>query len=501
MKNTLSVILIFISAVAFTSCSDYLDVNDNPNAPVSENLKLSAKLPAALVSSVNQESVQLNQIGAFWGGYWGTTSEGVNLFPDLKNYNGPAIRHQRDGIPVWENAYTNLLYYQLIREQATNEDAFFYLGIAKIMQGWHFLRLVDIYNNIPFDQALQGTIFPTPRYEDGKTVYEKSIALISDGMEDIKAARAGSEPGNDDVLFKGNRTLWLKFGNTIKLRALVRQSEAGNDTYVKAEAQKIQSEGSGFLGAGEHAAIQPGYLMTAGKMNPLWENFYRNVQGISTANHVDIRPTAYVIEQYKLRNDPRLEQLYTAIGNDYKGVLFGNPNAQAEYNRSVTSLFKGPQENSNRPGGVFKSATQATILLSSFESLFLQAEAAQRGWISGSAKSFYDLAVAESFVYVGTTGMSIDNYLAQSNVAYNATIERIIEQKWLSLNSISSIEAWNDYRRLSLPNIPNSLDVASATDRPLRLMYPESERQTNNVEASKQGSDDMVSARVWWDTK
>src|SRR6218665_475395 len=293
MKNILSLILIFISAVAFTSCSDYLDVNDNPNAPVSENLKLSAKLPAALVSSVNQESVQLNQIGAFWGGYWGTTSEGVNLFPDLKNYNGPAIRHQRDGIPVWENAYTNLLYYQLIREQAASEDAFFYLGIAKIMQGWHFLRLVDIYNNIPFDQALQGTVFPTPKYEDGKTVYEKSIALISDGMEDIKAARAGSEPGSDDILFKGSRTLWLKFANTIKLRALVRQSEAGNDTYVKAEAQKIQSEGSGFLGAGEHAAIQPGYLMTAGKMNPLWENFYRNVQGISTSNHIDIRPTVY----------------------------------------------------------------------------------------------------------------------------------------------------------------------------------------------------------------
>src|SRR6218665_3352604 len=115
MKKIMNMLLAAVIAVGLSACNDFLDVNDNPNSPVSENLRLSAKLPAALVSSVNQESGQLNQIGALWGGYWGTTSEGTNLFPDMKNYNGPAIRHQRDGIPVWENTYTTLLYYQLIR--------------------------------------------------------------------------------------------------------------------------------------------------------------------------------------------------------------------------------------------------------------------------------------------------------------------------------------------------------------------------------------------------
>ncbi|MEA5403289.1 SusD/RagB family nutrient-binding outer membrane lipoprotein [Arcicella sp. DC2W] len=498
MKNILKLFLIVIS-VSLSGCSDFLDVNDNPNSPVSENLSLSAKLPAALVSSVNQETIQINQIGAFWGGYWGTSSEGVNLFPDMKNYNGPAIRHQRDGIPVWENAYTNILYYQLIREQAITERASFYAGIAKIMQAWHFLRLVDFYNNIPFDEGLQGTKFPTPKYETGKSVYEKSIALISEGMTDIKSSAAGSQPNADDILFKGNKVSWLKFANTIKLRALLRQSEANNSAYITTEMQKITQEGSGFLGVGESATIQPGYLLTAGKMNPFWENYYRNVQGVTTANYTDIRPTSFVIQQYQLRNDPRLAQLYVAVNGEYKGVLFGNPNAESQYNRNVTSAFKGPQENTNRAAGLFKSATQASVMLSSFESLFLQAEAAQRGWLNQSAKSLYEQAISESFVYMGVATAQLPAYFAQTNVAFNETISRIIEQKWLAINSISSIEAWNDFRRLGIPAIPNSLDAASPNDRPLRFMYPETERQTNNVEASKQGSDDMISARVWWD--
>src|SRR5690606_13772596 len=105
-------------SVFTVGCNKFLDVNVNPNKPIEENLPLSAKLSAALVSSVNQESIQLNQLGAFWGGYWGTTSNGTALFSKEKTYAGPAIRHQRDGIPIWENGYMNLLYYQLIKEQA-----------------------------------------------------------------------------------------------------------------------------------------------------------------------------------------------------------------------------------------------------------------------------------------------------------------------------------------------------------------------------------------------
>ena len=498
IKN-ISIIALFAGAL-LSSCADFLDVNDNPNAPISENLQLSAKLPSALVATVNQESGQLNQLGALWGGYWGTTSEGINMFFNQKTYNGPGMRDVRDGYPVWETSYTNLLYYQLIKEQAEEEGALFYQGVAKVMQGWHFLRLVDIYNNVAFDEALRGTEFSTPKYESGQAVYEKSINLITEGIQDLKNAPAGTEAGSDDILFKGNKTLWAKFGNTIKLRALVRQSEAGNEEYIQSEMATISAEGSGFLGAGESVLAQPGYLNTASKLNPFWESYYRNVEGAVTVNYQDIRPTEFAIAQYEQRNDPRLSELYTEVQGTYKGVRFGDPVVDHDkYGRGVTSAFKGPQENNGQPAAIFKSSTQPSVLMGSFESLFLQAEAAQRGWLNSSAKELYEAAIGESFLYMEADLDELSSYLGQASVGFDNSINRIIEQKWLALNSISSIEAWNDYRRTGLPAIPNSLQAPTANARPLRMMYPETERMTNNEEASKQGNDLVTEGKVWWD--
>ncbi|WP_158861254.1 SusD/RagB family nutrient-binding outer membrane lipoprotein [Lunatibacter salilacus] len=497
LRHTIT-LLGFIT-ILFQSCADFLDVNDNPNAPVSENLALSAKLPAALVASVNQEQGQLNQLGALWGGYWGTSSEGINSFFHQKNYNGPGMRDVRDGYPVWETTYTTLVYYHLIREQAEQEGEPFYEGVAKIMQGWHFLRLVDIYNNVPFEEALQGTTNSTPSYEAGQDVYQKAVNLITEGISAIQMAPAAQVAGTDDVLFKGNKTLWAKFGNTVKLRALIRQSEKDNAAYINAELAKIAAEGSGFLGMGESALIQPGYLQTAGKMNPFYESYYRNVQQAATANYQDIRPTTYLLEKYTERNDPRLGQLYLAVNGDYNGVVFGDPVVnQALYGRANTSALKGPLENNGQPAGLLKSPTQASVLMGSFESLFLQAEAAQRGWINLSAEELYNAAITESFVYLGLNGAAADEYLNQSEVAYQGTLDQLILQKWLSLNSISSIEAWNDFRRLGMPQFPNSLAINNPSVRPQRLMYPETERMTNLDEVVSQGDDQVTTAKVWW---
>ena len=498
--NTFSKICITAATVfSLGSCKKFLDVNDDPNRPVSGTLPLKAKLPAALVSTVNQEAGQLNQIGAFWGGYWGTNNEGISSFVDLKTFNGPAIRHQRDGIPVWENTFATMLYYQLLKEEAQAANAAFYVGISEIMQGWHFMRLVDVYNGMPFDDALQGTQKPTPQYEDGKTVYGKAMNLITSGINHIKTAAAGTEPTTDDIIFRGSKLLWAKFGNTIKLRGLIHQSEVSDAAYISAEIKKITDEGSGFLAAGESALAQPGYLNTAGKLNPFWENYYRNVQGAATGNLQNIRPTTFVIEQYKLRNDPRLAAIYVAVAGDYKGVLFGNPNTAPQYSRANTSAFKGPAENATRPAGLFKSATQASVLMGSFESLFLQSEAAQRGWIAGSAKTFYETAIQESFKYLEVAASDFTAYNNQATVLYNNSVNRIVEQKWLALNSINSIEAWTDYRRLGVPAVPNSLEAPTPTSRPLRFMYPETERMTNNEEAKKMGGDDILVDKVWWD--
>lgn len=487
--------------LAGTACDSFLDVNDNPNSPISGNLPLSAKLPAALVSAVNQENGSINQIGGFWGGYWGTNNEGANLFFNLKTYNGLAIREQRDGIPVWENGYNNILYFKLIQEEAETEGDLFYLGASKIMQGWHFLRLVDFYNNVPFDEAARGNEYLNPTYEPGEQVYRKAIALISEGISEVKNSQMVPSFNHGDVLFGGDKNLWAKFGNTVKLRALIRQSEKGDPNYISTEIQAIQQEGSGFLRLGESANVNPGYLNTPGKLNPFWSSYYRDAQGALTSNNQHIRPTVYLLDQYKALQDPRLQALYTEVDGEYNGVLFGNPDAgDPAYSRDNTSALKGPSENNGVPTGLFHAYNQNSILLSDTESLFLQAEAIWRGWLSGDVGAVLQDAVKSSLDYMKVESTEQEAYLqaeAQRISATDNVLAHIILQKWLSLNGISSVEAWNDYRRLGLPEFPGTI-ATGITGRPFRFMYPETERGTNNDQVEAQGSDFTTQDKIWW---
>lgn len=516
MKKFITYIIAVIIVSALVSCSKFLDVNENPNAP--SDVPVEQILPNALVSSVNIEIIgisnspgvsgSLNQLGSVWGGYWAKATDGpsaASLFLLEETYAVEAMASDRDGRNFWEDIYRILTNYRNIETKAVLGGDLAYAGIAKIMQGWHFMRLVDLYNNVPFDEALQGTDNATPAFEDGQTVYEKSINLITGGIADIKNAVPFSKhPAADDILFGGNMARWIKFANTVKLRALLRQSQIGNTNYINAELAKIEAEGSGFLNVGESALVNPGYTDgTAGLQNPLWETYYRTAAGALTPGYNTIRPTAFLINEYKRLNDPRLEKLYarTQTTGEYEGVPLGTEDVA--FSMRNTSPFLGPQENGGQPGALFKRSIQSSVLLGSFESLFLQAEAAGRGWISGEAKAYYNLAIEESFKYMEAAA-GYSDYIIQDKVDLDQAvdkIERIIEQKWLSLNTINGFEAWSDYRRLGIPAIPQSLRSPNADPsyRPLRLTYRKSELTGNGEEVVKQGNINPFTSTVFWD--
>ncbi|WP_018462983.1 SusD/RagB family nutrient-binding outer membrane lipoprotein [Segatella paludivivens] len=500
-KYNIALYIFFISFVGscFQSCDSYLDVNENPNKPIDKDITLAYRLPSALYNTAYQESVQLNQLGCFWGGYWGLNTESKTQYANIQQYNGADIMSERNGIPIWENGYTYANNYYLILNQATEEGSKVYGGIARIMLAWHFMRLADIYGDIPLDQAFNMETYPHPEYEDGIEVYKKTIDLLTEAVDMLKAKRSVAEakPSSDDIVFNGDVTKWIQFANTIKLRALIRQSEvAGQESYIASEIDKIKVEGSGFLT--ESALANPGF--TTSKPNPYWSNYYRSTDDKETSAHTYIRPTEYVIAQYEALNDPRLAHLYTKTSaGKYQGVIFGYTGNDDQYKMANTSALKGPKENKSETGAIFKSATQSLVLLSDFESYFLQAEAAQRGWISDNAASLYQKGIEASCAYMGVSPSEISSYLAQPSIAYDGTIKQIILQKWLALNSINGIEAWNDFRRLGLPQFPNSATETDSSVRPKRLLYPETETQTNVSQVKKRNITDITKNRVWWD--
>ena len=178
-----------------------------------------------------------------------------------------------------------------------------------------------------------------------------------------------------------------------------------------------------------------------------------------------VRANNYILGILKPTTDPRLSKFFNPASapsnaNDpYIGTTYGAPPNDA-YNGTRTSTI-GP--------GLAASSSQSQWILTSVESLFLYAEAVARGWIAGDAKTSYENAVRESFIWLGVPNAvtAANTYMANNMAAdwanAGATVAEkvrfIVYQKYLALTGINPLEAWSDYRRLNVPtNVPLSIN-------------------------------------------
>lgn len=496
MKNPLIkyICLALVGVSTLSSCEkNFLDVNKNPNSvtEATPNLIISS----ALNRTATLSNVTINQIGSIWAGYWGPSSDYL-WYVNEKSYNITTSF----GTAVWETNYDILNDFDAVEKSAAAGKLSYYEAMAKIMKAYHFQILVDAYGNIPYTEALQNTVIIRPKYDKGQDIYNDLIVQLTKAIELIKAAPATeAKPGAEDIFFAGNMTKWIKFANTLKLRILLRQTEvASQAAYIKSEIAKIQSEGTGFIGAGESVLSNPGYSSSANKMNPFYAAYYANAAGSIINDYRATRPTNFLLDNYKSNNDLRVEKIYLPVSGEYKGVVLGSP-TNPLFNASVTSAF-APN------GGVLKSLTTAAPILLSAESLFLQAEAAQRGFLTGvSAETLYNSGIVESFKYAGyATDAEATTYYGQAlnNVNFAASsnkIEAIIFQKWLALNAVSGWEAWTEFRRTGFPkDNPISLSAVK-TAFPKRLLYPNSELGANGDNVEAEGTLDPFTSAIFWD--
>lgn len=500
MKKFIIYSSLIAAAISTTACKKVLDINNNPNASTSVTKDM--LLAGSLATTARLETTTINELGNFWGGYWGkaydvsgTTSGASGTTIDLIANFTIIDNFETD---IWEKSYTNIYNYTLL-EQQSQGSAPFYAGIAKIIKGLHYLQLVDHYNNIPFSQA-SDPANTRPAYDKAEAVYTGAVNLISAGILAIKSSAGTLIPTTADIFFKGDAASWIKFGNTVKLRALLRQSQLSDkSSYITEELLKIKNEGTGFVTS--DILANPGFTAQAdNQQNPFYTLYFRNSQGVGSGMFNAVRPTRFLLSKYDAVNDPRKTLIYAEAinGGGYKGVVLGQNTVDVTQNATATSAFRGPA------AGIIKTATSGVLVFSLAESLFLQAEAVQRGWIEGTAKDLYENGIKASFNYTGVQPTAFTAYNNQAGVAFNDAsagnkIERIIGQKWLALNSIGGAEAWNDFRRLGFPaGLPGSAAVGAGTVYPKRLRYPASEVSSNKDEVLKQGNIDGMVNKVFW---
>jgi hypothetical protein len=135
----------------------------------------------------------------------------------------------------------------------------------------------------------------------------------------------------------------------------------------------------------------------------------------------------------------------------------------------------------------------------------MQAEAVQRGMMSGNAAMLFRQGVEESFRYLGLANpvSAADAFIAGSadpgvNLAVSGNpISTILNQKWVAECGLDGLEAYNDYRRTGYPAIyaPNAANVPQQ-----RLLYPETEFTLNsaNVNAQNEATQAATAIPLFW---
>lgn len=529
MKNIKTLISAAVVAFSLVSCSDYLDINENPNSVHIENITPDLLLPGTITQMYRSQAGDQMQLGSFmmnnWAGntylYGGPFSAEFTLSSvNSQFYNG-----------IWDATYQNLYNFKIIENYPNadhSQDKF--VAIAKILKAFYMQPIVDLYGDIPYSEAFQTQANPTPKYDNDEDVYKALIADIDAGVALINGGE-GTSPAGADIIYAGDMTKWKAFANTVKLRFLIRMSKATGamGTYRDQQLAALAASNPTFLtintGSGKAADDvyeTPGYsLANNDSMNPLMLTYFFNSAQTAVANSqlfTVSEHTANVLEGNTILNssqytkftgltDPRRTRFFTSIPYTFNGVSYnrlkgirqgataGQPGAEIDPNspssRTVSKFSSIMMYGNVTTGGTVPLAGSARggTLMTVAESLFLQAEAALR-WPSlftFSAQTKFNSGVTGAFNYVGSSA-SAPAYIAaistRAGLGWTGTdqqkIEAIMTQKWLATMNVNPLESFIEYNRTGFPYTPLAV-TATVANKPYRLQYPQSEFSANSA--------------------
>jgi hypothetical protein len=523
MKKLIGVFFAAALIVSSSCKKSFFDINTNPNSPTDAAITPAALLPQLLHRTAAKVSTSYNP-EADWMGYW-ARSGSYGPSTEEESYNITTTFEADE----W-NWYDILADANTMEKKATAANQTFYVGIAKIIKSIGYMYLVDQYNNVPYSKAFDIVGNITPAYDKGSDIYKDLLLQLDDAAKLIKAANLDANPGlvQADIVFQGKAEQWRRLANSQRLRLLIHESEVL--TNASAEIAKITADGAGFLGDGgvgkngssgdESAYVNPPYVQEDGRQNPFWDTF-KNLYTGSAANQY-YRANNYLLESiYNWSDDGVVGAVDFDVRYKYVFAQAASPlNGNTYYGYNYGELLPGTAPKAGNSSdvsgpGLALSPSQPQWFFTSVESLFLKAEAIQRGWLTGvSAEDAYHDAIKASYVWLGGTEAQAESYYTTNDLGKFSTgssrISQIAFQKYIALAGISNFEAWVDYRRLDgadailkgggQPVLPVSLSPSRGSRTiPLRLMYPQNEYNYNSANVAKEGTINPQTSRIFWD--
>ncbi len=500
--------------VLVSSCRDLEEMNINPNgvdpAIAHPNLLLST-----VVSSTGQAVLDLG-FGDIAGVMQHTQKDG---------WSGGHNGYDWSTTQGWGGYYSILRNADEMYNKALEMELEFHQGVALVMKSYVFGMITDLWGDAPYSQALKGELGGEsdlkPAFDSQQAIYEGILA----DLETANTLFSGSQSAYSDIspvqdlLLEGDVEKWRRFANSLALRYYMRMSEK-DPSFARAGIEKIVDDPDGYpviLNANDDVNLEYTGTSTVDSW-PTNTVFGQLEQG----SYRRVKMCATLVDTMQNRNDPRLAlwaqkvdiPLVVVASPDDRdeivdGIRYVGPDAVNQY---VTQFEIQPDEDpdyvglppswSNLPqaynmnpdnnwgqaplnphashlnqrymdasGSLLKSR-----MLTAAEVHFIIAEAALMGWTSENAQAHYEEGVEASLKAWGIWG-DYSSYILNTGVAYEGSLEQIMEQKWIA-SWTAAAESWFDYRRTGLPALQPG-EIVKRDAMPLRFYYSVDEMDYN----------------------
>lgn len=515
MKNQKLAGITLAGAVALSTLScnrdKFLDVNTTPNNPTA------VTLPLLFSSTVIYTGfVATNDLGR-------ATALLVQHYAGIANqpvdYDRYILRGSFDNQWNGELYGGTLINSQTMIDLAAAKGSPAYGGIAKLLKAYNFSIVTDLYGDVPYSKALQGSANLHPRYDKQEDIYKGNTALgiqslidlTKEGLADLdKPSTLKPGAGDDPVYGKtaDNIAQWRKMGNTLLLKLANTISKKAPDL-----ATSIINEVAGKAITANGDDFEVPFGTAGGNQNPLYSYNFVNRAG-------DQMLSQRLLDSMAIRKDPRLPVYFntTATPNTVTPPLVnrtGTVTAVGVFtgfqNGGTASGFYVPPISDQSRYNVYirgVSGEAPARLLTNVQRLFILAESALTlpGFaVTGrrTAQEYYQDAIRASMVKAGITSKAVDDYFtANPDVAIlRGNLEQkrnqIITEKWISWVG-NGIEPYNDYRRTGYPRLAPVLNPSGDDGTlPKRFVLPLSEL-TANAGAENQDANVRTNVPVWW---
>lgn len=448
--------MVALCSLSLASCESFLDINKNPNYPTEATC--ATLLPSVCATTISQLGYNGEILGIMFNQYC-TQGNSTNQYNSTVNFTLTAGSYTG----FWSNAYGNTLPDLKIMLQLAEEKGYWnYWLIGKVLEAYNWSILIDLYEDVPFTEALNSDEFPYPNYDNGKTViYPAILSMLDAAIAKAGEATAKGQPtiANKDYYFNGDINKWVAFAKSLKLKLLMKDFNAK------------QGEISSLLSAGGLLAEDCKVTCwedATNKGNPFYES---NIRQLNTQENV--RACHTFIEYMVANNDVRLNNIFeptfdasqsgaTSLREKFEGLPYGTkPPTSGDGGVAITSSSR-----------YLQAWNDPVYIMNEAESYFTQAEAYARLGDVAKAKAAYEAGVLAGFARWGYDGSS---YIAEGGVYQfdeANMVECIMTQKWVSYAKANSWDGWFDRNRTGYPKVAGAIAVRVDDTNPAAGLTP-----------------------------